>query len=217
MTAHAQHKQNGDTASHATKATEAVARKYYVQVEGKTLEDARLIIKRLVEKGLLKDSAYYNQAIIRDTQEKERVKVREEKRKAQEEADKKAREEHEERKQHEESGDYTLNDDVRLIIENLIKHGAREGTIKGALKAITALSKAQIEQCLTDLFPEKNRTARGDSLDGKFNRFCSEQIRTVEEMTAYINAIGTPNFIRFMPHLITRGEFFNAIHAKYAK
>jgi len=42
-------------------------------------------------------------------------------------------------------------------------------------------------------------------------------VRTVEEMKGFIDTHGTKNFKRFEAHLIARGEFFNQVHAKYAK
>ena len=229
MTTNTQHAGNGDTATHSRKADEAVARKYYTQVEGKTLEEARAIIKRLIEKGILKDSAYYNQAIVRDTKEKERVKARDDKRKEQEEAEAKARADFEkaraerdaQAKKDKDEGvkgePYTLSFEVLAIIQDFIGKGCDKNTIKGMLKTLGGLNKGQVERAINDLMPERAHSARGESLDDKFHRFLLEGIKTTAEMIAYINEIGSPNFIRVTPTLLKRGEFFNALHRKYSK
>jgi hypothetical protein len=110
---------------------------------------------------------------------------------------------------------YSIADNVKVIIADLIDSGCTKSVILGILKKKTNLNKEQIDLVIADLMPERARSARGESLDDRFNRFCSESVRTEKEMKSYINQIGSANFIRFTPHLLKRGEFFNAIHAKY--
>ena len=85
------------------------------------------------------------------------------------------------------------------------------------LKTLGGLNKGQVERAINDLMPDRARAGRGESLDDKFHRFLLEGEKTPAEMTAFINEIGSPNFIRVMPTLLKRGEFFNALHKKYAK
>jgi hypothetical protein len=213
------HKNNGDTASHAEKATEAVARKYYTQVEGKTLEEARKIIANLVAKGMLRDSGYYNQAITRDAKEKENVLKREQARKEREEAEAKARDEFNEGKakkeQDKSSGYFELGSLELEQILSFIEKGATKATIAGLLKALHGFSKAQIETFMSVYMPEKVKSQghRGERhefmskfLDGKMSN---------EDFDVYMQA-QSPNVQKRRPFYRAMFDTFNAIHDKYS-
>jgi hypothetical protein len=210
------HKNNGDTATNADKATEAVARKYYTQVEGKTLEEARKIISNLVAKGMLKDANYYNQAITRDAKEKENVAHREQARKEREEADAQARAEFEERKakeKAEQTGDYSFDPMQEQMITQFMSGGATKTTIKGILKDLFKFNKLQVEQAINDLFPANvSRGARGERHEF-MSKFLDGKMST-EDFDAYMSA-QSPNVQKRRPFYRQMFDTFNAIHDKY--
>jgi hypothetical protein len=103
------------------------------------------------------------------------------------------------------------------LVKGLIDSDCTKAVILGVLKKKTKLNKGQLDLAVNELMPERAKSARGESLDDKFNAYCSAEKRTEEEMKVYINEIGSTNFIKFTPHLLKRGEFFNAIHDKYAQ
>jgi hypothetical protein len=212
-----QHAGNGDTANHKQKSNESVARKYYTQVEGKTLEETRDIIKRLVSKGMLKDAVFYNEAIAKDAEEKARVSRRDAERKEQAERDAQARADFEAKQKAEQNGDYKLDPLVEEQIKDFIAKGATKAVIVGMLKFMTKLNKVQIAKVIEDLMPERAKGGRGASLDDRFNQYCVDAMRTNEELTKWITENGSDNFIKFTAHLLKRAEFFNAIHALYTK
>jgi len=112
-----------------------------------------------------------------------------------------------------------LNDEQIIEARRLIDSGIRGNTLKMYCRDLFKIrDKAILQTIITLLDVKVTRTgARGDSLDDKFNAFCAEKVRTVDEMKAFINKIGTKNFIRFTSHLIARGEMFNKVHAMYNK
>ena len=81
---------------------------------------------------------------------------------------------------------YSIADNVKVIIADLIDSGCTKSVILGILKKKTNLNKEQIDLVIADLMPERARSARGESLDDRFNRFCSESVRTEKEMKSYI-------------------------------
>jgi hypothetical protein len=110
-----------------------------------------------------------------------------------------------------------LNEQQIAEAQRLVASGIRGSTLKMYCRDLFKVRDKAILQAIVALLDVKvTRTgARGDSLDDKFNAFCAEKVRTVDEMKAFINEIGSKNFIRFTPHLIARGEMFNKVHAMY--
>jgi hypothetical protein len=211
-----QHAGNGDTVNHSQKANESVARKYYTQVEGKTLEEARDIIKRLVSKGMLKDAVFYNEAIAKDAKEKERVARREAERKEQAERDTQARADFEAKREAEESGDYTLDPLVEAQIKDFIEKGATKAVIVGMLKFMTKLNKVQIAKVIADLMPEHVKSHRVT-----FNSLLDERLisgtMTIEELDEFIASFGNENSIKNRAYHLGRVRFANSLHSKYNK
>lgn len=110
-----------------------------------------------------------------------------------------------------------LNDEQIIEARRLVASGIRGNTLKMYLRDLYKIrDKAMLQAIVTLLDIKVTRTGtRGDSLDDKFNAFCAEKVRTHDEMKAYINEIGSKNFIRFTPHLLSRGDMFNKVHAMY--
>jgi hypothetical protein len=212
-------KGNGDTPEHDYKATIALAKRYYREVHDMSHDDAKAKVDVLVKENKLQDDAFYNREIAKEAKRKvelEKRKQREAER-AQAEKDaqeraKKARDDAESKK----SGKYSIPFEILPVIMNLINSNCRRSVVGGALKDMCGFSKEQIENALNDLMPERAKTGRGASNDDNFNAYCAEAKRTEDEMKAFINAQGSDNFIKFTPHLLKRGAFFNAIHDKYS-
>jgi hypothetical protein len=211
-------KGNGDNATHYDNANIANARKYYALIDDNGRDKAKEIVDRLVKNGQLKDSEFYVKAYKDEVARRERMNKRAEQEAERQQAEKdaqerakKARDEAEAKKQ----GKYTIPDDILPVIMNLINSGCTRAVVAGALKAMCGFGKEQTENALNDLMPERAKAGRGASNDDLFNAYCAEEKRTEEQMKAFINAQGSDNFIKFTPHLLKRGAFFNAIHDKY--
>jgi hypothetical protein len=210
-------KGNGDNATHYDAATIANARTYYQKVHEMTRDEAKSKVDDLIKKGQLNDSAFYVGEIAKEAKRQDNLNKRkqaqaeaEERAKQTQEAAKKAREDEEAKK----SGVYTLSPEQVSTITLFISQGATRTTIKGYLKDICKLGKEQIEKALNDLMPERAKSVHV-GLDDLFHQFLLTGIKTPEEMTTYINEIGSPNFIKVTKVLLKRGEFFNALHRKY--
>lgn len=112
-----------------------------------------------------------------------------------------------------------LNDEQIAEARRLVAAGIRGNTLKMYCRDLFKIRDKAILQAIVTLLDVKvSRTgSRGDSLDDKFNAFCAEKVRTADEMKAFINEIGTNNFIRYTNQLVARGEMFNKAHAMCAK
>jgi hypothetical protein len=211
-----QHAGNGDTASHSKKANESVARKFYVDVQGMSLEKAKAIVKGLVEKGILKDAEFYNKAIVQDAKEKERVAKRDAERKEQAERDAQARADFEAKREVEQNGDYKLDPLVEAQIKDFIEKGATKVVIVGMLKFMTKLNKVQIAKVIADLMPEHVKTHKIT-----FNSLLDERLiggaMTVEELDEFIKEFGNENSIKNRAYHLGRVRFANSLHSKYNK
>jgi len=110
-----------------------------------------------------------------------------------------------------------LNEQQIAEARRLVEAGIRGNTLKMYCRDLFKIRDKAILQAIVTLLDVKvTRTgSRGDSLDDKFNAFCAEKVRTTDEMKAFINEIGSKNFVRFTPHLIARGEMFNKVHAMH--
>lgn len=190
-----------DTTNDTTKdqARMALYRKYLRTCEGMTQEQAR----EQTAKGCPFTVEQLNTAILKKSKLQASSNQREQPK--------------EEPKRAKTIDDY-LNVQQIVEINALINKGIRGNTLKMYIRDLYKIKDKAILQAIVDLLDiPVTRATRGDSLDDKFNRFCAEQVRTVEEMKAFIQENGTKNFIRFEAHLVSRGEFFNQVHAKYSK
>jgi hypothetical protein len=212
-------KGNGDNSNHYDSATIANARTYYQKVHEMSRDEAKTKVDDLIKKGQLNDSAFYVGEIAKEAKRQANLNKR---KAAQAEAEERAKHAHEQAKKAREdeeakkSGKYTIDPLILPVIQNLINSGCTRAVVGGALKAMCGFNKEQIENALNDLMPERAKAGRGASNDDNFNAYCAEEKRTDEEMIAFINAQGSDNFIKFTPHLLKRGAFFNAIHDKYS-
>jgi hypothetical protein len=207
-------KGNGDKAHSYNAAHQKIAVKYYKTVQGKSHDVAQTIVSKLVETGKLETVEFYNAAIAKfgqaQTREAEASARQAEAQKQAQERAKKARDDAEAKK----SGDYTLSAEQMSTITLFITQGATRTTIKGYLKDICKFNKVQVERAIENLMPERAKSVH-KGLDDLFHEFLLTGIKTEDEMIAYINEIGSPNFIKVTKVLLKRGEFFNALHRKY--
>jgi hypothetical protein len=210
------HAGNGDKARHAEEATKKIARKFYVEVEGKTLDEARKIVEGLVAKGLLKDSVYYNAGITKHSAEEARVKERETRR-----AEEKAKEEQmkadfTKRKAEEaakkQKPELEVTDEDRQFIQIMIDNANTIPQLKGYLQYKGYSSKV-IKAFLDtlDLKKAKPRTASG--MQSFMNSFIASPM-SEETFKEYIDA-GSENIKRHESLYRNMFSAFNAIHARY--
>ena len=216
MTTNTQHAGNGDKARHSDEATKKIARKFYVDVEGKTLDEARKIVDGLVSKGLLKDSAYYNAAIARNAQEKARVKEREERR-----AEEKAKEEQVKadfaKKKAEEAAkkakpELEVTDEDNRFIQVMIDNSNTIPQLKGYLQYKGYSSKV-IKAFLETLDLKKAKTRAESGMQAYMNSFITSPM-SEDTFKEYIEQ-GSENIKRHESLYRNMFNTFNAIHARY--
>jgi hypothetical protein len=233
--ANTQHAGNGDKAGHAEQAHQKTARDYYVKVEGKTREEARVIVERLVKGNMLQPIAFYVKAIKDEAIRQENLRKREEAQKARDEQAKRDEEARKERKAQEDKAkaekkaskgkvepEYAELDAMQdAMIKDFIKKGASKLTIKGLLKDLFGFTKGQVEYLINELFPEQEAHGRGtifegSTFKGRFYRRLLEGVMSREQFDEFI-AAESENVIKHKSAHDNIRVMSNRIHEKYAR
>jgi hypothetical protein len=239
--AKATHKGNGDSANHANLAHAKTARDYYIKCEGKTRDEARVIVDRLVKGNLLQPIAFYVKAIKDEAIRQENLRKREEQQKEREAQDKKdeearkAREEQAKKdseqanaskasgkKSKAEPEACSMSKEQFELVTDFINKGAGKTTIAGLLRDLFGFNKCQVLFLIDELLPassskgQRSGLFEGDTFKGRFYRRLLEGVMNVEEFDKMISEESENVQKHKSAHNNVR-VMSNRIHEKYAQ
>lgn len=196
---------------------------YFVKVHGMSQDAAKAKVNAMPESDLM-SSEECNRAIARHAQQAQRDAERahreaeaEARRKAEREAqaerEAKQAEQKAKAKAKVEPESCALKHEHEQLIVMMLKASCGKVALKAMLKSL-GYTEAQVLHLMSVYMPEAEKT-RSESLDYRFDAYCAEKFRTIDELNEFIDEIGSPNFKKFRAHLLARGAMFNKVHQKY--
>jgi len=180
-----------------TQALGAIYRKYLTSIEGMTREQA----KAQSDKGCPFTAEQLNQAISKKQKLSGGSAKPESKR--------------------EKTLDDYLNAEQIREARRLVEQGIRGNTLKMYCRDLFKIRDKAVLQAIVTLLDVKvaRGGTRGDSFDTRFNAFCAEKLRTIDEVKAFIHEFGGIEYNKkaTLPRMLSRAEFFANVHKMYAK